>query len=62
MSGELMNNDDQYREIQTQPELEIMEIEQETDHSKLMKAYRRISQNIDMLIEKKRKKPPQPSK
>ncbi len=53
MSGEIMSNDNYYE--QYQPQLDIAEVEQESDHTKLMRAYKRLNQKIDSLIEKKNK-------
>lgn len=47
-----MSNGD-YRE-QFQPQLEIVEIEQDSDHAKLMRAYKRLNQKIDSMIENRK--------
>jgi hypothetical protein len=54
MSGEKMSNDSYYDSHQ-QPQLEIVELEQENDHTKLMRAYHKLNQKIDSLIQKKKK-------
>lgn len=46
-------SNDSYHE-QFQPQLEIVEIEHESDHAKLMRAYRRLNQKIDSMIEKRK--------
>ncbi len=47
-----MSNDNYHEQFQ--PQLEIVEIEQDSDHAKLMRAYRRLNQKIDSLIEKRK--------
>lgn len=53
-----MSNDDHREQYQTQ--LEVVEVEQESDHTRLMNAYKRLNQKIDYLIQKEKlpKKPP----
>jgi hypothetical protein len=53
MSGEKMSNNSYY-ESRQQPQLEVVELEQENDHVKLMKAYRKLNQKIDSLIQKRK--------
>lgn len=47
---------DQPFPVLEQPELEIVQVEFETDHSKLMRAFQKINQKLDRLIEKKKNK------
>ena len=55
-----MSNDNGFE--QYQPQLEVVEVEQESDHTRLMNAYKRLNQKIDHLIEthKGPKKPATP--
>lgn len=47
-------SNDSYYESHQQPQLEVVELEQENDHVKLMKAYRKLNQKIDSLIQKRK--------
>lgn len=49
-----MNKNQAYEQLAIEPQLEIVEMEIDTDHSRLMKAYEKLEKNIDFLIEKKR--------
>jgi hypothetical protein len=44
-----MSNDNCFEQYQTQ--LEIAEVDKESDHTRLMNAYKRLNQKIDHLIE-----------